>query len=237
MVEQWSPKPRAEGSSPSAPAKQKEGRIATLFLLKLNDIYANRYRTIAKEGYLVGQSEKDVKLGRFLSLVLRHQPDAAGISLDEHGWADVAALLKGVCRTGRQIDMEDLERIVRENNKQRYSFNEDHTKIRANQGHSLQVDVQLREAKPPQYLYHGTAERFLPEIQARGIMKMNRQHVHLSGDFQTALAVGKRHGKPAVLKVDAGAMAQNGMVFYHSENGVWLCDYVAPAYFSSMEMD
>lgn len=183
------------------------------------------------------QSQNDIKLGRFLSLVLRHNPDAAGISLDGHGWADVEALLNGVRGTGRQIDRETLERIVRENNKQRYSFNEDHTKIRANQGHSLQVDVELRETKPPRDLYHGTAARFLSAIQAEGIKKMTRQHVHLSGDYQTAVAVGRRHGAPVVLRIDAGAMAQNGVRFYRSENGVWLCEYVPPEYFCVAEAD
>ncbi len=173
----------------------------------------------------------DVKLGRFLSLVLRHNPDAAGIALDEHGWADVRDLLGGVRRSGRQIDMETLERIVRENNKQRYSFNADHTKIRANQGHSVQVDVELTAAKPPLYLYHGTAARFLAAIQREGIKKMTRQYVHLSGDFQTAMEVGRRHGAPAVITVDAEAMSHDGEIFYLSENGVWLCEYVAPGYF------
>jgi len=177
------------------------------------------------------QSGSDVKLGRFLSLVLRHNPDAAGISLDEHGWADVQELLAGVCRSGRQIDMETLERIVRENNKQRYSFNEDHTKIRANQGHSVQVDVELTAVKPPRYLYHGTAARFLTAIQQEGIKKMSRQYVHLSGDFQTAMAVGRRHGSPVVITIDAEAMAHDGETFYLSANGVWLCEYVAPKYF------
>lgn len=179
----------------------------------------------------ISQSAEDIKLGRFLSLVLRHNPDAAGIALDAHGWADVEALLAGVCRTGRHIDMETLERIVRENNKQRYSFNEDHTKIRANQGHSLQVDVELTAAEPPEYLYHGTAARFLPAIQREGIRKMGRQYVHLSGDFQTAIEVGRRHGKPIVITVSAGIMARDGMVFYRAENGVWLCEFVAPKYF------
>ena len=178
------------------------------------------------------QNKHDIKLGRFLSLVLRHNPDAAGITLDERGWADVAELLDGVRGTGRQIDMETLERIVRENNKQRYAFNADHTKIRANQGHSIQVDIELREAKPPRYLYHGTAERFLLAIQAEGIRKMDRQHVHLSGDYRTALAVGRRHGVPVVLRVDAAAMAQTGATFYRSENGVWLCEYVPSKYFT-----
>ena len=177
------------------------------------------------------QNSSDVKLGRFLSLVLRHNPDAAGISLDEHGWADVQELLAGVRRSGRQINMETLERIVRENNKQRYSFNADHTKIRANQGHSLQVDVELTAVKPPRYLYHGTAARFLPAIQQEGIKKMSRQYVHLSGDFQTAMEVGRRHGSPVVITINAEAMAQDGVTFYLSENGVWLCEYVAPGYF------
>ena len=179
------------------------------------------------------QSNSDVKLGRFLSLVLRHNPSAAGITLDEHGWADVEKLLVGVNRTGRKIDMSTLERIVRENNKQRYSYNENHTKIRANQGHSVQVDVKLREVEPPRYLYHGTASRFLPAIQAEGIRKMSRQYVHLSGDFETAMAVGKRHGIPVVITIDAEAMAQDGVTFYRSENGVWLCEHVDPKYFVS----
>jgi len=177
------------------------------------------------------QSGSDVKLGRFLSLVLRHNPDAAGIVLDEHGWADVQELLTGVRRSGRQIDMESLERIVRENNKHRYSFNEDHTKIRANQGHSIPVDVELTEVNPPQYLYHGTAARFLPAIHREGIKKMSRQYVHLSGDFQTAMEVGRRHGSPVVIAIDAEAMTRDGEIFYLSENGVWLCEYVAPKYF------
>ena len=179
------------------------------------------------------QSNSDVKLGRFLSLVLRHDPHAAGITLDEHGWADVNELLAGVNRTGRKIDRVTLERIVRENNKQRYSFNGDGTKIRANQGHSLQVDVELKAAQPPKYLYHGTASRFLPAIQAEGIRRMSRQHVHLSGDFETAMAVGKRHGIPVVITIDAGAMARDGVAFYRSENGVWLCGHVEPKYFVS----
>ena len=181
----------------------------------------------------MNQSNSDVRLGRFLSLVLRHDPHAAGITLDGHGWADVDALLAGVNRTGRKINMDTLERIVRENNKQRYAFNEDHTKIRANQGHSVQVDVELKAAQPPKYLYHGTASRFLPAIQAEGIRKMSRQHVHLSGDFETAMAVGKRHGIPVVITIDAGAMARDGVAFYRSENGVWLCGHVEPKYFVS----
>ena len=179
----------------------------------------------------MGQSKSDEKLGRFLSLVLRHNPAAAQITLDEHGWADVKALLAGCARAGRRIDRDTLERIVRENNKQRYSFNDDHTKIRANQGHSISVDVELKEAEPPKYLYHGTASRFLPAIQAEGLRKMSRQYVHLSGDFETAMAVGRRHGIPVVVTIDAAAMAQDGVSFYRAENGVWLCGHVEPKYF------
>ncbi len=181
--------------------------------------------------------KNDVKLSKFLSLVLRHRPEAAGVTLDEHGWAEVRALLRGVCGTGRQIDMETLERIVREDDKQRYSFNKNHNRIRANQGHSLPVDVELREAKPPRYLYHGTAVRFLPAIQAEGIKKMTRQYVHLSGDRETAVAVGRRYGAPVVLRVEAEAMALSGITFYRSENGVWLCDYVPLGYFCVLRMD
>ena len=138
----------------------------------------------------MAQSKSDETLGRFLSLVLRHNPAAAQITLDEHGWADVEALLAGCARAGRRIGRDTLERIVRENSKQRYSFNGDHTKIRANQGHSIAVDVELRQAQPPARLYHGTAMRFLESIRAQGITRQSRQHVHLSADYPTALAVG-----------------------------------------------
>ena len=170
------------------------------------------------------QSKRDVELGRFLSLVLRHNPAAAGIRLDEHGWADVGALLSGCARAGKRIDRETLERIVRENSKQRYSFNGDHTKIRANQGHSIAVDVELREMQPPARLYHGTAARFLERIRAEGITRQSRQYVHLSADAETAYRVGSRHGAPVVLPLDTAAMAQDGYRFFRSENGVWLCE-------------
>lgn len=126
----------------------------------------------------------------------------------------------------KPLSMEDLERIVRENNKQRYSFNADHTKIRANQGHSICVDVELKEVTPPDTLYHGTASRFLDSIRAQGITAQSRQHVHLSADVETAKNVGSRHGTPAILVVDTAAMARDGHRFYRSENGVWLCKEV-----------
>ncbi len=172
------------------------------------------------------QSRSDIELGRFLSLVLRHKPEAAGISLDANGWADVGQLLEGVHSTGRRIDLETLERIVRENNKNRYSFDETHQKIRANQGHSIAVDLELPPVSPPPILYHGTARRFVESIREMGITRQCRQYVHLSADVKTALQVGSRHGSPAVLPIDAAAMARDGCRFYRAQNGVWLTEEV-----------
>jgi len=170
------------------------------------------------------------KLSVFISLVLRHKPEAAGIRLDEHGWADVHELVDGINNTGRKIDMDILEEIVRTDNKQRYSFNEDKTLIRANQGHSVPVDVELDEQKSPQFLYHGTASRFLDSIMQDGLKPMSRLYVHLSNDADTANKVGGRHGKPVVLKIRSGEMYQDGVKFYLSQNGVWLTEYVDKAY-------
>ncbi|MDE7212381.1 MAG: RNA 2'-phosphotransferase [Lachnospiraceae bacterium] len=174
---------------------------------------------------------KQDKLSIFLSLVLRHNPDAAGISLDEHGWADVEELLEGICKTGRKIDKEMLAEIVATDQKQRYSFNPEKTLIRANQGHSIPVDVELKEEKPPEILYHGTATRFLESIMKEGLKPMSRLYVHLSKDIETAKAVGQRHGKPVVLKVHSGKMHQDGRKFYLSANGVWLTGKVDAGYF------
>lgn len=175
------------------------------------------------------------KLSIFISLVLRHDPDAAGISLDEHGWANVSELLNGINNTGRIIDMDILEEIVRTDKKQRYSFNEDKTLIRANQGHSVPVDVELEERQPPKYLYHGTAERFLGSITAEGLKPMSRLYVHLSKDEETAVKVGKRHGKPVVLRVRTEEMYNDGNRFYLSANGVWLTKAVDKKYIDTIE--
>ncbi len=173
---------------------------------------------------------KSDRLSVFISLVLRHQPDAAGIRLDEHGWANVDELIEGINNTGRKINIDILEEIVRTDNKQRYSFNQDKTLIRANQGHSIPVDVELEEKQPPQYLYHGTADRFLPAIMSEGLKPMSRLYVHLSKDEETAVKVGKRHGKPVVLKIKAEEMWKDGIKFYRSQNGVWLTKYVDKKY-------
>ncbi len=178
--------------------------------------------------------DKFDRLSVFISLVLRHQPDAAGITLDEHGWADVEELIHGINCTGREINMTILEEIVRTDNKQRYSFNEDKRLIRANQGHSVLVDVELKEQAPPEFLYHGTADRFLKSIMAEGLRPMSRLYVHLAEDIETAVKVGRRHGRPVVLKVSSARMNREGIPFYLSENGVWLTKKVDAEYLEEM---
>ena len=171
-----------------------------------------------------------VQTGKFISLILRHNPQAIGIKLDENGWADTADLIAGLNRSGHIIDMAGLEKIVATNNKKRYSFNEDNTKIRANQGHSLDVDVELKTAAPPNLLFHGTADRYVDGIKKNGLQKQNRNHVHLSADRETATGVGKRHGRPVTLVIEAGKMHSDGYVFFLSENGVWLTGEVPTGY-------
>lgn len=173
-------------------------------------------------------------MSKFISLILRHRPEAAYIELDEHGWAEVDKLIEGIRRTGKRINRELLEEIVRTDNKQRYSFNEDKTYIRANQGHSVPVDVGLKEQEPPVFLYHGTAAGFLASIEREGLKPMGRLYVHLSKDVETAVNVGKRHGKPVVLKIHSGDMYRDGQAFYLSENGVWLTKKVVPEYFERL---
>ncbi len=174
-------------------------------------------------------------LSKYISRVLRHRPEDANIQLDEHGWANVEELLVGMNANGRKIDRETLKEIVRTDKKQRYSFNEDKTLIRANQGHSIPVDVELAEQEPPEYLYHGTADRFLESIRKQGLLPMSRLYVHLSGDVETARIVGKRHGRPVVLKIHSGDMYRDGVTFYRSQNGVWLTKKVDAGYFEQLE--
>ena len=173
-----------------------------------------------------------VHYSKRISKALRHKPDSLGLELDEHGWADVNRLIKGLSRDG-SFTFEMLETIVRENNKQRYSFNEDRTKIRANQGHSIPVDVELEQKAPPEILYHGTGAQFGDSILAEGLKPMERLYVHLSADTDTAVNVGRRHGKPIVFRVLAGKMYQDGYLFFLSVNGVWLTDKVPPEYLES----
>lgn len=171
------------------------------------------------------------KTSVFISLILRHKPETIGISLDEHGWAKTDELIEGINKTkGYSIDFDVLSEIVRTDGKQRYSFNEDKTKIRANQGHSVKVDVELKEAEPPEQLFHGTGERFVPAIRKEGLKPQSRLYVHLSKDKETAEKVGARHGKPHVFFVHSGKMYRAGYKFYLSENGVWLTKSVPPEF-------
>lgn len=181
------------------------------------------------------QSKNDIETGRFISFILRHHPESVGITLDEHGWADTDILIDRVAEKFTAFSFDDLERIVRENNKQRYSFNDDKTKIRANQGHSVAVNMEFTPVTPPDILYHGTGEKSVESIFAEGIQKMSRQYVHLSADYETAVNVGKRHGKPVVLRIDAKKMFSDGCKFYLSENKVWLTDFVPVKYISRGE--
>ena len=169
------------------------------------------------------------RTSRFLSMILRHRPEVIGITLDEHGWADVQELLLGMKRT-HPIDMDILEEIVRADNKQRYSFNEDKTKIRANQGHSIPVDVELPLVEPPEYLWHGTGEKYVESIGEQGLIAKSRLYVHLSADRETARIVGARHGRPVVYRVQTGQMQKDGFLFYRSVNGVWLTKQVPVRY-------
>ena len=166
---------------------------------------------------------------KFMSLILRHKPEAIGISLDEHGWADVDELIAGISRT-HELNKDILEEIVRTDDKQRYSFNEDKTLIRANQGHSIPVDVELDEVKPPEELWHGTGEKYVLSIDRQGLLPKSRLYVHLSKDEETAVKVGKRHGKPILYIVKAGKMYRDGYKFYLSKNGVWLTKGVPVKY-------
>lgn len=169
------------------------------------------------------------KTSRYLSLILRHKPEVINITLDNYGWANVEELINGVNKT-QPLTMEILEEIVANDNKQRYSFNEDKTKIRANQGHSIPVDVKLKEKEPPMFLYHGTGEKYVNSIDKQGLIPKTRLYVHLSTDIETAKSVGSRHGKPVVYYVDSRQMFLDNIKFYLSVNGVWLVDKVPTKY-------
>ncbi len=166
---------------------------------------------------------------KFISLILRHNPGAIGIALDEHGWANVNELIEGIARR-QPFDMAMLEEIVATDEKQRYSFSEDKTLIRANQRHSIPVDVELKQLTPPRYLYDGTGEKYVASIDPQGLIPKARLYVHLSADTDTARKVGSRHGKPIIYRVAAQEMAQDGYAFYLSQNGVWLTKEVPVKY-------
>lgn len=175
------------------------------------------------------------RLSKTLSYWLRHKPEAGGVKLDASGWAAVDQILAALSRAGLPDRRDDLERVVAESDKQRFELSGDGRSIRARQGHSIDVDLDWPQAAPPEFLYHGTVERFLDAILADGLKPMKRHHVHLSPDEQTARAVGARRGEPVILRIAAGRMADDGHVFRLSGNGVWLTDQVAPAFLERLD--
>ncbi len=178
------------------------------------------------------RSESLVRLSKWMSLVLRHEPAKFGVELDSAGWARVDDLLAAAARAGVPLDAATLRRVVEENDKRRFALSGDGARIRASQGHSVEVELGLEPVEPPAVLFHGTATRFLDSIRRAGLVPGSRQHVHLSADEATATTVGARHGRPAVLRVDAGRMHAHGYRFFLSANGVWLTDAVPADYLS-----
>jgi putative RNA 2'-phosphotransferase len=181
------------------------------------------------------QATRLVRVSKYLSKHLRHQPQRLGLCLDVGGWVAVEALLAACATDGMAISRAELEDVVARNDKRRFAFDETRTLIRANQGHSVPVDLRLAPVTPPAVLYHGTGERAVDAIQRAGLLKMRRHHVHLSPDRATARKVGARHGRPIVLAVDAAAMHQAGRVLYHTANGVWLVECVPPEFLRQLD--
>lgn len=171
-----------------------------------------------------------VETSKFLSLVLRHRPERIGLRLSDDGWAKVSELLHLMTAAGHPLTRETLLRVVAENDKQRFAMSEDGARIRASQGHSVEVDLAFSPTDPPELLYHGTAERFVESILEHGLLRGSRNHVHLSLDVETATRVGRRHGKPSVLTIAAATMQRDGHRFFLSENGVWLTEHVPREY-------
>lgn len=180
--------------------------------------------------------EKHKNLSVFLSLVLRHKPEVIGLALDGEGYLNVDELIKGINDSGRKIDMKKLSELVDTDNKKRYSFNDDRTKLRASQGHSIPVNLSLTKGKPTGKLFHGTAEKFRESIDKLGLLAGGREYVHLSDNLLTALKVGSRRGKPIVYLVDYEKMLEDDLDLWVSENGVWLSNDIPAKYLSIFNM-
>lgn len=174
--------------------------------------------------------EQNTKISKFLSLVLRHKPEKIGLTLDENGWTDTVTLLEKMNQSGTYINLEMLQYVVENNEKKRFAFDDTGEKIRANQGHSISIDLGYSPQKPPNILYHGTGEKFVKSILESGLKKQKRHHVHLSTNTETAIQVGGRHGKPHVFEIRAGEMYGAGHTFFQADNGVWLTDHVPVKY-------
>lgn len=176
-------------------------------------------------------TEKEiVTTSKFLSLILRHEPGRVGLKLGDGGWVGVEELLKAVNDHGTTLTLDQLKHVVATNEKKRFAFSEDGLRIRASQGHSVEVDLQYNAQTPPEILYHGTATRFIDSIRKHGLLKMQRHHVHLSAETKVTQQVGGRHGKPTLLTIRAGEMDKAGHTFFCSANGVWLVDHVPPEF-------
>ena len=176
-------------------------------------------------------SDKELtRISKFLSFVLRHQPAAIGIQLDQNGWADVKDLIQKANDHGIRFDRETLNHLVATNSKKRFAFNDTYERIRASQGHTIDIELGYNSQKPPQILFHGTSENSVQSILDSGLKKQSRQYVHLSRDSETAIKVGQRHGKPVVFKVFAEEMYNENFQFFLSDNGVWLTDNVSAKY-------
>jgi putative RNA 2'-phosphotransferase len=174
--------------------------------------------------------KRRTKISKFLSLILRHAPQTVGLRLEENGWVNVEELIIACAQNGRALTREELEEVVETNDKKRFSFNASRTKIRANQGHSIEIEIEFEKRTPPAILYHGTADKNVKSILERGLQKMRRHHVHLSIDKETARKVGMRYGKPVIFEIDTEAMIENNFEFFVSTNGVWLVENVPPQF-------
>lgn len=182
-------------------------------------------------------NEKETKhISKTLSLILRHQPELAKLTLQTGGWVNIDDLLSGMAGMNKPITRDQLAYVVSNNDKKRFTISEDGTRIRAAQGHSVRIESDLLPVDPPIYLFHGTAEKNLAAILREGLKPMSRMHVHLSADISTARKVGARHGKPVILELDTKAMAENGQSFYQADNGVWLTGPVSPDYLSKVSV-
>lgn len=176
--------------------------------------------------------KRRTSVSKFLSLVLRHRPEEVGLELGENGWVEVDTLIDSCARHKMPITIEELREVVETSDKRRFAFDENGERIRANQGHSVEITLEFEERSPPDILFHGTADRFRSAILSEGLRRMARHHVHLSAHEETAHKVGQRHGKPMIFRVDAKSMSSAGHKFYISANGVWLVDSVPPEFLS-----
>ena len=176
-----------------------------------------------------------IKISKFLSYVLRHKPESIGLELDKNGWASIDRLVRCTNASGQNLSRKVIEEVVQANDKKRFSVSDDGMRIRASQGHSVDIDLGLKPEPPPKYLYHGTATRFLDSILTSGLNSRERQYVHLSSDVKTAVRVGQRHGKPVILVINAGKMNADGYSFFLSDNGVWLTEHVPLEYLETTD--